>query len=232
MFKKFNIPFIIFEVAFFGIFTALIFLVGSGEGHGNISFIIAYIMMGFFALSNIFINVFLAKKYTGENSVADFGLFYPVEAVALFLSFSMAVRFHVLRPRNYKFAMFLFIALTIVYISYFIVIFYVVLQQNKNREIVRKKIFYIRSLASDIDSCINYCDDFVLKTALIQLSEDVKFSDPMSDEQLQSLDDTLQEEIHNLLFLVKDKKVNDANEKVSEISRLLKERNRKCKMLK
>ena len=54
----------------------------------------------------------------------------------------------------------------------------------------------------------------------------------MSDDQLQGIDDALQAEAANLLVLVKDKKVNDANDKVAEMSRLLKERNRKCKMSK
>lgn len=232
MFKKLNIPFVIFEVAFYGIFSALIFTLGNKEGHGNTSFIIAYIMMGVFALANIFVNLVLAKKHTGENAIADFGLFYPAELAVLFVSFGMAIRFHFIRPDSNKLAMFLFISLAILYVAYFAIILYVVLKQKKNRNVIRKKVFYIRSLASDIDSCIDYCEDPVLKAGLTQFREDVKFSDPMSDDQLQGIDNALQEEAHNLLLLVKDKKINDANEKVAEMSRLLKERNRKCKMLK
>ena len=89
MFKKLNVPFIVFELAFYGIFTALIFTLGSKDGHGNTSFIIAYVMMGVFAFANIFVNLVLAKKHTGENAITDFGLFYPAELAALFVSFGI-----------------------------------------------------------------------------------------------------------------------------------------------
>ncbi len=232
MFKKLNVPFIVFEVAFYGIFSALIFTLGNKEGHGNTSFIIAYVMMGVFALTNILINLFLAKKHTGENAITDFGLFYPAELVALFLSFGMAIRFHLFKPSDNRLATFLFIALAIVYVAYFVIIFFIVLNQKKNRDVIRKKVFYIRSLTSDIESCIELAEDSVLKAALEQLRDDVRFSDPMSDAQLQSLDDELEHNAGELRALVKDKKVNEANEKVADMSRLLKERNRKCKMLK
>ena len=128
--------------------------------------------------------------------------------------------------------MFVFIALLIAYLAYFAIIIYIVLSQRKNRDVVKTKVSFIRNLTSDVETCIDYCEDSVLKNALSQLKEDIRFSDPMSDKQLAPLEAELVSNSEQLLKLVKDKKVNDASEKVTEMSRLLKERNRKCKMLK
>ena len=205
---------------------------GNAEGHSNPSFVIAYVMMGVFVVLNILVNLFIASKHTGENAVTDFGLFYPVELAAFFASFGLAIRFHVFKPESTKLATFLFIAFAVVYVAYFLIISFVVLKQKANRDHIRRKVSYIRGLTSDIESCLDYCQDGVLKGELTQLRDDVRFSDPMSDSQLDHIDNELLKLAGELLALVKDNKINDANAKVADMSRLLKERNRKCKMLK
>ena len=91
---------------------------------------------------------------------------------------------------------------------------------------VQGKVFYIRNLQTDIEILANAEQDKVTKKALEQLAEKIRYSDPMSNEQLASLEEKIESLADEL------ESSNQKTEIISKIETLLDERNRKCKILK
>lgn len=88
---------------------------------------------------------------------------------------------------------------------------------------VQKKVFYIRELQADIELLADNETDAAVKTALTQLAEKIRYSDPMSNEQLADLE--------NKIFTKVAKLKTTANkaEIITELNSLLDERNKKVK---
>jgi len=91
---------------------------------------------------------------------------------------------------------------------------------------VQKKVFYIRQLQVDIEILAEAEKDDATKSALMQLAEKIRYSDPMSDEQLSEIEDRITEKIAEL------KSFADKVKTINELNSLLDERNRKIKILK
>lgn len=91
---------------------------------------------------------------------------------------------------------------------------------------VKKKVFYLKSLHADVELLANKETDTEIKSALIQLAEKIRFSDPMSHEQLADLDQQLVAKVSEL------KTATNKGEIIAEILLLLDERNKKCRILK
>ena len=91
---------------------------------------------------------------------------------------------------------------------------------------VQKKVFYIRELQADIELLANNETDATVKTALTQLAEKIRFSDPMSNEQLADLENKISAKVLEL------KTAANKVEIITELTLLLDERNKKCKILK
>ena len=91
---------------------------------------------------------------------------------------------------------------------------------------VQKKVFYIRELQADIELLADNDSDAAVKTALTQLAEKIRFSDPMSNEQLADLE--------NKIFTKAAQLKTAANkvEIITELNSLLDERNKKCMHIK
>ena len=91
---------------------------------------------------------------------------------------------------------------------------------------VQKKVVYIRELQADIELLADNETNADVKKALTQLAEKIRFSDPMSNEQLADLEDKISTKIEEL-------KTNSSQlEIITELNSLLDERNKKCKILK
>lgn len=91
---------------------------------------------------------------------------------------------------------------------------------------VQQKVFYIKSLQLDIEMLADAEQDADTKKALEQLAEKIRFSDPMSHEQLFTLENSITSKVTEL------KTATNKTELISEINMLLTERNKKCKILK
>lgn len=231
--KKFNLPVLIGEIAFFAIYSLFIFVAGSKEGFGNGSFILPYVMMAVVGTVNVLLVGFLSNKYKNrDKSISDFGLFYPAEIIAFLAMFGLSLIFYIARPETMKISIILVCVILILYAAYFVLIGYVVGAQNKNRDHVAKKVFAIRSLVVTLESAIDASEDAVVRGELEQLRDDVRFSDPMSADELADVDAQLSSLANEISNLVSEKKVAETSEKIAQMSRLVKERNRKCKMLK
>lgn len=91
---------------------------------------------------------------------------------------------------------------------------------------VRKKVFYIRELQADVGLMADVETDADIKTALTQLAEKIRYSDPMSNEQLAELENKISIKIAEL------KAATNKLGSIAELNSLLDERNKKCKILK
>lgn len=91
---------------------------------------------------------------------------------------------------------------------------------------VREKAFYIKQLQADVELLASTETDTATKSALMQLAEKIRYSDPMSDEQLADIEDRITEKIAEL------KSSTDKVEIINELNSLLDERNRKIKIMK
>ena len=91
---------------------------------------------------------------------------------------------------------------------------------------VQKKVFYIRELQVDIELLADNESDAAVKTALAQLAERIRYSDPMSSEQLADLENKISSKVAEL------KATSNKLEIITELTSLFDERNKKCKILK
>ena len=91
---------------------------------------------------------------------------------------------------------------------------------------VREKAFYIKQLQADVELLASSETDTTTKSALMQLAEKIRYSNPMSDEQLADIEDRIAEKIAELKASADKAKI------INEINSLLDERNKKIKILK
>ena len=91
---------------------------------------------------------------------------------------------------------------------------------------IQKKVFYIRELQADIELLDDNETDATVKTALSQLAEKIRFSDPMGSEQLADLENKISSKVAEL------KTTSSKLEIITDLNSLLDERNKKCKILK
>ncbi len=91
---------------------------------------------------------------------------------------------------------------------------------------VQGKAFFIKQLQTEIELLADAETDIAAKSALTQLAEKIRYSDPMSDEQLADIEDRITEKIAELKVSTDKAKI------INELNSLLNERNRKIKILK
>ena len=91
---------------------------------------------------------------------------------------------------------------------------------------VQSKVFYIRELQANVEMLTDAETDENTKAALMQLTEKIRFSDPMSGERLADLDERISDKIAVLPNAENKEKL------IADLDLLIDERNRKCKLLK
>ena len=91
---------------------------------------------------------------------------------------------------------------------------------------VREKTFYIKQLQVDVELLADAETDTATKSALTQLAEKIRYSDPMSDERLADIEERIAAKIAEL------KSSEDKTKIINELNSLLDERNRKTRILK
>ena len=97
---------------------------------------------------------------------------------------------------------------------------------NRVEEKIKVKRAFIQFLQTDIDMLAETETDAETKAALKKLAEKVRFSDPMSHEMLGELESRISAKVEEM------KTATDKKALIEEITTLLTERNKKCKILK
>ena len=91
---------------------------------------------------------------------------------------------------------------------------------------VQKKVFYIKSLQADVELLADVEENETVKNELLILAKKIRFSDPMSSEELAALETQITVKVGEL------KSATNKLPIINAIVMLLAERNKKCKLLK
>lgn len=91
---------------------------------------------------------------------------------------------------------------------------------------VKEKVTYIKALQAELEMIADAEKNPVIKTELQKLTEAIRYSDPISDDSLADTEKVIFEKVIEL------KSTSDKVQLISEISDLIAERNKKCKLLK
>lgn len=91
---------------------------------------------------------------------------------------------------------------------------------------VQEKAFYIKQLQADVELLSGAETDAATKSALTQLVEKIRYSDPMSNEQIADIENRITAKIAELKFSTDKVKI------IDNLNALLEERNKKIKILK
>lgn len=97
---------------------------------------------------------------------------------------------------------------------------------NRVEEKIKVKRAFIQFLQTDIEMLAESETDTETKTALKKLAEKTRFSDPMSHEMLGELESRISAKVEEM------KAATDKKGLIAEVTILLTERNKKCKILK
>ena len=97
---------------------------------------------------------------------------------------------------------------------------------NRVEEKIRVKRAFIQFLQADIEMLVDKESDQDTKEALMRLAEKVRFSDPMSHEMLNDLESRISTKVEEMKIIV------DKMALIEDVTSLLSERNKKCKILK
>lgn len=97
---------------------------------------------------------------------------------------------------------------------------------------VKIKTTNLRMMQADAESLAENCTTPEAKKAASKLAEDIRFSDPMTDDSLNSIDDEIKRYIRDARIAVAEGREEDVPALCREMGLLLSERNRKCRILK
>lgn len=232
MIKKINFPFVIIEAVIMVAFSIIAFAVCDQANYSTGGFIASYIFLWVFALANVVAMYVFNKVNDRRGAVQDYMYIVPAAGVCLGLSLIFSIIFLACKPDRALWAVILNIILLVFYIGYLVIILYFIKGISEQRAKTRKKVNFIRFLTADIDSALAVAEDPVNKEELTKLRDDIRFSDPMSADELKEVELKLMELADELKKYVEEKKTDSTSECVRQMSNLLAERNRKCKILK
>ena len=96
----------------------------------------------------------------------------------------------------------------------------------------KEKVDYIRSLRAEVESCLNQTKDEALLARLRELSEKIRFSDPMSHPSLAVCEAELSASVGKIVRKVRVSDLSDLEPDILEAVSLLEYRNECCRILK
>lgn len=96
----------------------------------------------------------------------------------------------------------------------------------------KEKVYYIKSIAADIEALVNKVEDAELKKKLERLSETARYSDPMSHQSLSGLESQISIKVEALKASINENKLETVESDIKAIEDMFTERNEKCKILK
>lgn len=123
----------------------------------------------------------------------------------------------------------------IVTVVYAIVLLYAIFGASyimKNEKNTRNKVLFIKLLKTDVDACVENATNAKVRKALSDLSDKVRFSDPMSHESLGAIEN----QISSIVFEISSKLTDGTEEEllalVKKADAQLDLRNNRCLVLK
>lgn len=97
---------------------------------------------------------------------------------------------------------------------------------------VKAQTFFIKSLTVDADSLMARANNDEVKAETKKVYEAIRYSDPMSNDALASIENQIQNEFNAFADAVKSNDIDIAKSSSNELVILINDRNKKCKLLK
>lgn len=97
---------------------------------------------------------------------------------------------------------------------------------------IKQQTFFIKSLSVYAQSLVNSAKTDEMKTLANKVYEAVRYSDPMSSPQLETIENEIEIKFNQFLSAVKSDNASLAQSIADELVTLIKDRNNKCKLLK
>ncbi len=95
-----------------------------------------------------------------------------------------------------------------------------------------KEVFVMRSMQASVNAMVDQCEPGELQTAVQKLAESLRYSDPVSNDALASIEAQLADSIRQLKQAVIDKDADGALKLCKNAEMILSERNQLCKLTK
>lgn len=218
----------------FAVYNACLFIIAQGfEGHYT-SFWASYIFMiiAFIDVAVVGV-VFKTRGYKAK----DWYLAFPVSKhllIYIVAEFIISIIFMAL-DQSFDLgwlAIVVQLILLAVHLVFVVLCFMSTETIREVQEKVKDKTTFIRLLQADVESCAYKIQDPELKAKFTKFAEDVRFSDPMSNENLFELEKMIALQISNADTCIMMNDLEGASQCCDRASSLLLERNKKCLALK
>lgn len=167
-------------------------------------------------------------------SIAKIPPIYSVQMAFSVAYLVLGLIFMIISPEyiNIKLLWILEIIVSAAYIILMLFVWVSTSYLQSNIEHQKEKVFYIRSLKTDLDSCLGYIEDKQIASLISDLSDKIRYSDPMSHESLKTSELKLQALVAQIVDCVKSNLMAEIPALVKQASIELDLRNNKCKILK
>lgn len=179
----------------------------------------------------VIIGVFIYNVKSEADEIIKAPVFILLSIVEV-LYFAVAVVFLYLIKVKLPFILILEFVVTLIAVILFLYAYGAISYIFKQQKHVKQKVFYIRNLAADLESCVIMCKDQEVKKHIKKLQEDIRFSDPMSHESLHSIEINLEGLVNEIVIKVSSNDLEGIFNVIDNATNLLNLRNNKCKLLK
>lgn len=198
--------------------------------HKNINFWIIYVssMISILFAGGVFFTT-LTKKGI-QKKVKEL----PLNFVAweYFIAQIIIGFIELLHPMNYRISL----IINVILLGINTIALSIVSTEKKEIERVEKKVqgkvLFIKLLHEDIETIKGKIEDEKIRRMLEDLSEKVRYSDPMSTNKLFEIEDDIEIKMSKLKEKIEEKKYEEVQKEIEKIKMLLAERNRKIKIYK
>lgn len=174
---------------------------------------------------------YLAKEKTKNDFVNNTPLYFAMYLFSfIYVLLGMILMF--IPSVQFTLALVLEAIVSILYIVTVLFLYNAISHIKSNDEKQAKKVFYIRNLQTEVDFCLGLVKENENKKLLIQLQEAIRYSDPMSDDSLESTEQQIEllvNRIKNECIVSNEQAI---KELVDNLLNLIKYRNEKVKQLK
>lgn len=169
-----------------------------------------------------------------ESGVESVFLGIPLVSVSLFyciITTVLSLAFMILVSLDVEVPFMLMLVLECVVLGLYAIAFIislshkdVVVEIDKN---IKKNVFAIRTLVTDVEALASAVDDSQLKAKLNRLSEDIRYSDPMTNAAVAELELQMKDVIAELEVYVNEQDYVNAEAKIRQAQLLISKRNKR-----
>lgn len=223
---------LIFAICFV-IYNVVVFVIAGFEDHGA-SFWISYAFM-MVAFAVLAITLFMLKSRDIQPKDWIFG--FPIlkhSSIYIVAEFVLSVLFMLLDLADCPWWVALVVQLIVLGVHVVLLISCFMVQDTVTQVQTKVKTatYFIKMLQVDVEMLAEKATDPALKTAFAKLAEQVRYSDPMSNEALSGIENQIKLVVDNADRCIAANDTNGALQLCDKATLLLLERNKRCKALK